>query len=526
VIRRLLPPSFLLILAASAQTAGPQDLTYFTAIDNSDQPYTAYIPKSYAAAPNAGRLYPLVISLHGAYSNHRLNMKRIFGKGNRPGESDPEATRYFPPLPDADVFVASPAARGSMGYRGMAEVDALTVLEDMKRRFPIDEDRIYLTGLSMGGGGTVELGLTRPGLWAAIAPLCPVEPWFGGALAGNAINLPVKFFHGDADPVVKIEGTRQLAARMKQEGVAVELQEYPGVAHNAWDYAYKDAAIFEWFLKFKRNRFPDRVRYVSPADQYREAYWFKIEQASQGGMPTVDAEFSATNRLKVNTTGVGGFSLNLNGHPKFDASGELEVTWNGRATKIPAGAALALGGKTPPRVTIADVTSAQHVYVYGTSGNPSPDELSRRKAEAEKAADWVGAGERLIYFPRVIADRDVRPSDLSGNLILFGTAGTNSLVARLGKDVPALKEDRVGEYGWVVAVPAPEPGRVYVINSGLPFWTGGEKTTRGGRDYQPVQQRMLMSLDEFILFRGSIADAVAEGRLAGAKLPQEVVTRP
>ena len=54
-----------------------------------------------------------MISLHGAYSNHRLNLRRVFGQGNLPGREDAEATRYFPPLREVEYIVASPFARGT-----------------------------------------------------------------------------------------------------------------------------------------------------------------------------------------------------------------------------------------------------------------------------------------------------------------------------------------------------------------------------------------------------------------------------
>jgi predicted peptidase len=60
-----------------------------------------------------------------------------------------------------------------MGYQGIAEKDVLDVLADVKKRFNIDEDRTYLTGYSMGGGGTLWIGLTRPDVWAALAPYVP-----------------------------------------------------------------------------------------------------------------------------------------------------------------------------------------------------------------------------------------------------------------------------------------------------------------------------------------------------------------
>ena len=122
-MRRLLPVFFLAAFPAVSQLyrPGPQVVTFFSEVDDSDQPYGLYLPGTF----NPAKKYPLVISLHGAGSNHRLNLRREFGQGNRPGESDPEATRYFPPLKDVDYIVASPLARGTMGFQGIAERDVL-----------------------------------------------------------------------------------------------------------------------------------------------------------------------------------------------------------------------------------------------------------------------------------------------------------------------------------------------------------------------------------------------------------------
>jgi predicted peptidase len=105
-----------LIWAAAAQVyaPGPQVLTFLSDVDDTDQPYAIYVPTQYSPA----RKYPLVISLHGPYSNHRLNLRRVFGRGNRIGETDAEASRYWPVMRDVEMFVASPLARGPMGYKG------------------------------------------------------------------------------------------------------------------------------------------------------------------------------------------------------------------------------------------------------------------------------------------------------------------------------------------------------------------------------------------------------------------------
>ena len=189
---------------------GPQDLSFFSKVDETDQPYAVYIPKNY----DESRKYPLVIFLHGAMSNHRLGLRRAFGEGNIAGtdfilpnrvvtETDLEATRYWPDLKDVDYIVAAPYARGTAGYQGIPEQDVYEMLDDLKCRFSIDEDRIYLTGLSMGGGGTVWLSLTRPDIWAAVAPCCPAPPDGSDELASNACNIPVHLFIGDKDFLYK-----------------------------------------------------------------------------------------------------------------------------------------------------------------------------------------------------------------------------------------------------------------------------------------------------------------------------------
>ena len=185
---------------------GPQDLSFFSSVDEMDQPYAVYIPTNF----DETKKYPLVVFLHGAMSNHRLGLRRVFGQGNIQGEkfatpgfvppdTDLEATRYFPELKDVNYIVAAPYARGTAGYQGIPEQDVYEMLDDLKNRFLIDTDRIYLTGLSMGGGGILWLGLTRPDIWAAIAPVCPAPPEGTTDLACNALNLPVHLFVGDRD---------------------------------------------------------------------------------------------------------------------------------------------------------------------------------------------------------------------------------------------------------------------------------------------------------------------------------------
>src|SRR5690349_7100508 len=101
--------------------SGPQVLTFYSDVDDTEQPYGLYLPKNY----DPQKKYPFIMMLHGAGSNHRLALKRVFGKSNTPGETDVEASRYFPEWKDVEYIVASPYARGTMGYQGIVEKDVM-----------------------------------------------------------------------------------------------------------------------------------------------------------------------------------------------------------------------------------------------------------------------------------------------------------------------------------------------------------------------------------------------------------------
>lgn len=530
----------LFLLRAAAAPAqlylpGPQVLTFFSDVNDSDQPYALYLPPNFDPA----KKYPLVMSLHGAWSNHRLNLKRVFGKGNLPGETDLEATRYFPRFPDLDFIVASPYARGTMGYQGVAEKDVYDVMADVKKRFPIDEDRVYLTGLSMGGGGTLWLGLTRPDVWAAIAPVCPGAPEGTEDFAPNALNLAVHLFHGDQDPAVSVEVSRRWQKMLLNLDTNVEYVEYPGVRHNSWDYAYRNAAIFPWFAEFRRNRYPDRVRFVTRAYRYDSAYWVRVDGLTPGQLLTIDARFTTNNEIDVKTTGLDGFTLNLEGHPKFSSAQPVRFTVDGTAHRVGARESVSFtrtgqgwkpGRYQPPEGAkrpglegpIREAIASRHIYVYGTLDTPAEQELNRRREEAARAADWSSPRLKLLLSLRTLSDQEVMESDLrTSNLVLFGTKATNRLIAQFADQLPLALNPGAADYGLVFV--APVGGHYVVLNSGLPWWTGADQATRPGlRFLRGAPYAVLSSFGDYILFKGSLANVVAEGRFdRNWKLPPQ-----
>ncbi|HJT86913.1 MAG TPA: alpha/beta hydrolase-fold protein, partial [Bryobacteraceae bacterium] len=146
------------VLFAQPPRSGPQLASFHSSVDDSQQPYALYLPANLDSA----RKYPLLISLHQEDSNARINLMRVFGEINRFADGTLTPLHFFRPVRNVDFIVASPQARGTMGYQGIAERDIYDLLADLERRFPVDEDRVYLTGISMGGAGALRLALTRP----------------------------------------------------------------------------------------------------------------------------------------------------------------------------------------------------------------------------------------------------------------------------------------------------------------------------------------------------------------------------
>ncbi len=498
-------------LMAGAQTV----VTYRSTVDRSDQPYALYVPKAF----DPGRRYPLVLSLHAEESNHVVNLKRVFGVPPRYGETGYQALTMLPVLGAVDYLVACPFARGTMGYQGIAEQDVYDVLADVKRRYPVDEDRVYLTGASMGGGGVLWLALTRPDVWAAVAPVC-ADVFPGTAdLAPNALNLPMRFFHGDMDPVVAVESSRQWQRRLLSLNSPVEYIEFPSVRHNAWDFAYKNGAIFDWFGKYRRNANPDHVRLVARDLRYPAAYWLRIDALAPGALASLDA-VRTSGGVRVQTQDVEGFTL---------ATAARSVSIDGTAVRLRPGAALSFARtprgwvQGPPGAAtlqgpIVEAVNGRHIYVYSAA-----DPQTRRYAEI--AAAWSSNRARLNLTLPVKSDLEVDDDDLANaNLVLFGSAQTNRLIARFAPLLPIALNPGAADYGLLFILPE---GKHYVlVSSGLPWWTGAEEANRGGYRLAPEPYRLLSTFGDYLLFKGSLANVMAEGRFdRSGKIRPEVAEK-
>jgi poly(3-hydroxybutyrate) depolymerase len=126
----------------------------------------------------------------------------------------------------------------------------LEALAALRKEFSVDEKRLYVTGLSMGGYGTWDVISRYPTLFAAAAPVCG-----GGdeSVAPLIAKVPIWCFHGDADKTVPPERSRNMIEALRRAGGEPKYTEYPGVGHNSWDKAYAEPELATWLFEQRKR---------------------------------------------------------------------------------------------------------------------------------------------------------------------------------------------------------------------------------------------------------------------------------
>ena len=148
--------------------------------------------------------------------------------------------------PDFPFILLSPLCPADSWWT--ENLDGLNaLLDDVIAKYAVDEDRVYLTGLSMGGQGSWHLAIRFPHRFAALAPICG---WGQPYLACRLKDLPIWAFHGELDQVVPVEQSRRMVAAVNECGGQARLTTYPEAFHDSWTETYMNPALYEWFLSF------------------------------------------------------------------------------------------------------------------------------------------------------------------------------------------------------------------------------------------------------------------------------------
>jgi predicted peptidase len=249
--------------ALAAQAAETGFLNRNVEVGGRSYRYQVYVPPSY----NASQRWPVILFLHGGGergTDGLLQTQVGLGAALRKDAERFPAVVVFPQVPPDSFWVGTPARV------------AMAALDRTVEEFRTDPDRVYLTGLSIGGNGTWYLAYRHPSRFAALMPICgwviPDKEWKlpaelvvppdsgppYAALARRLRNIPTWIVHGEVDDVIPVEHSRLPAAALRAAGAPVQYLELVGTEHNSWDPAYASPKMMEWLLAQRRR--PDRSK--------------------------------------------------------------------------------------------------------------------------------------------------------------------------------------------------------------------------------------------------------------------------
>jgi len=259
---------------------------YFSNFSRKLRPYTVFVPSTY----DASKPYPLI--------SYMLSAGPTPDWRSSSGEQGRVRSGSLALAEEKGFIMVWPTNR-----RLEAEANFFDVLEEMKKDYNIDEDRIYLMGVSGGGLASWLIGLRFPDQIAAICPISTLtvvserteRPGLKSKallkersayyFPMNALHVPVIMLHGDADTSTLCElQARPMAKKMNELGLELEYIEYPGVGHGLGHfYADGFARALDFFDKHRNVRHPKTIDYSTPSIRYNKAYWIKIGKFSLTG---------------------------------------------------------------------------------------------------------------------------------------------------------------------------------------------------------------------------------------------------
>ena len=197
--------------------------------------YHLFLPDDYGSDPD--RLWPLLLFLHGS-GERGADLERVKIHGYN---------KISAPRPGFPFIMVSPLCPGETRWTN--HLEALdTLLSQVMANYAVDADRLYLTGLSMGGAGAWQLAIEYPRRFAALAPICG---WGESLLASRLKELPVWVFHGALDTVVPVAESERMVTAINNAGGQARLTIYPDATHDSWTATYANDELYEWFLSHR-----------------------------------------------------------------------------------------------------------------------------------------------------------------------------------------------------------------------------------------------------------------------------------
>jgi predicted esterase len=196
--------------------------------------YLEFLPQTYAA--DAQARFPLILFLHGS-GERGVDIEDVRKHG----------PHHWLTAHDNPCIIIEPQCDPGQWWHPCEVID---LLDEVRTKYRIDDARIYLTGLSMGGFGSWATAIEYPERFAAVVPICgrgdPAE-------AARMKDLPCWIFHGARDPAVALAFSQEMADALTKLGAKPQFTIYPEVGHDSWTEAYNTPALYEWLFKQRRK---------------------------------------------------------------------------------------------------------------------------------------------------------------------------------------------------------------------------------------------------------------------------------
>ena len=255
----LLGGMIMTFLQAGPAVAATGFLDRALTLDGEVHRYQVFVPLAFTPE----RTWPVVLFLHGSGERGRDGLRQT-------QVGLPAAIRWERDRMQA-IVVMPQLPPGRTWTERMADL-AMAALDSAVAEFQGDPQRLYLTGMSLGGYGTWHLAAEHPVVFAALAPVCGgIVPPAGRATsvvqmpatvgaddpyaeaARRIGSTPTWIFHGADDPVVPAEESRRMHGALQAVGNDARYTEYPGVGHASWEQAYGEADFWTWLLAQRRR---------------------------------------------------------------------------------------------------------------------------------------------------------------------------------------------------------------------------------------------------------------------------------
>ena len=407
--------------------SGIAEEAYFDDIDASPQPFIRYLPESY----DKKNKYPLIVYLHG-YSPY-LNIVNWT-----------ELPEGITDLADkVNACVVMPFARSNTDFQGIGEKDVLNVIEQMKKRYSIDEDRIILSGMSMGGMGVWTIGSHYPHLFAGLLIVSGrgdfyfwhklnrdsfpewkqwlIDREFAASHLQNLRQLPIRVFHGTDDTLINITEARHMNELLSPGNTLFKYQEVEGGDHWIHEKVFVDKDLIEW-IKNARRKSPESFEYITYAQAYHQAFWLDITRFLGVCQPANIKVEVKDGKVMIKTTGVAELVLDRNKMP--ERSRKFEIVKQGDF-KLDETRDIKNSGTSYDWGPVKD--DFLEPFMFVNAGMKDSDFLQR-------VFDWSKFAKSL---PRMKNEKDLTENDKkSYNLFLYGEPETSPLIAEVLKSSP------------------------------------------------------------------------------------------